>query len=106
MSRSRGASAHWVCPAQAQVEEGVQTQAQIQGESGVPACTEADPPPQQTATVADVTYPTGMHSCFKICPLNLPMLNDGIYDDSDTKGRCRQKFKTGVIMAPKKDKCH
>ena len=30
------------------------------------------------------------------------MLNDGIYDDSDTKGRCRQKFKTGVIVAPKK----
>ena len=62
--------------------------------------------PQQTAAVADVTYPTGMHSCFKICPLNLPMLNDGIYDDSDTKGRCRQKFKSGVIVAPKKDKCH
>ena len=31
--------------AQAQVEEGVQAQAQIQGESCVLACTEADPPP-------------------------------------------------------------
>ena len=24
------------------------------------------PPPQQTATAADGTYPTGMHSCFKL----------------------------------------
>ena len=31
---------------------------------GIPACTEADPPPPgETATAADVTHPTGMHSC-------------------------------------------
>ena len=30
---------------------------------GIPACTEADPPPRQMATVADGTHPTGMHSC-------------------------------------------
>ena len=29
-----------------------------------PACTEADPTPQQTATVAGGTHPTGIHSCF------------------------------------------
>ena len=29
---------------------------------GIPACTEA-PSPQQTATAADGTRPTGMHSC-------------------------------------------
>ena len=30
---------------------------------GIPACTEADPPPGETATAADGTHPTGMHSC-------------------------------------------
>ena len=30
----------------------------------IPACTEADTPPQQTATAADGTHPTGMHSCY------------------------------------------
>ena len=30
----------------------------------IPACTEADPPPPgETATAADGTHPTGMHSC-------------------------------------------
>ena len=29
---------------------------------GIPACTEADPP-GETATAADGTHPTGMHSC-------------------------------------------
>ena len=29
----------------------------------IPACTEVDTP-QQTATAADGTHPTGMHSCF------------------------------------------
>ena len=29
---------------------------------GIPACTEADPP-AETATAADGTHPTGMHSC-------------------------------------------
>ena len=29
----------------------------------IPACTEADPPPQQTANAADGTHPTVMHSC-------------------------------------------
>ena len=33
------------------------------GGVGIPACTEADPPPGQTATAADGTHPTGMHSC-------------------------------------------
>ena len=32
---------------------------------GVPACTEADPAPRETATAADGTHPTGMHSCFE-----------------------------------------
>ena len=30
---------------------------------GIPACTEADPSPGETATAADGTHPTGMHSC-------------------------------------------
>ena len=30
--------------------------------AGIPACTEADPP-RETATAADGTHPTGMHSC-------------------------------------------
>ena len=31
---------------------------------GIPACTEADPPGGgETATAADGTHPTGMHSC-------------------------------------------
>ena len=30
---------------------------------GIPACTEADPPPGETATAVDGTHPTGMHSC-------------------------------------------
>ena len=33
------------------------------GGVGIPACTEADPPVGETATVADSTHPTGMHSC-------------------------------------------
>ena len=33
------------------------------GAGGIPACTEADPPPTD-ATAADGTQPTGMHSCF------------------------------------------
>ena len=32
---------------------------------GIPACTEADPPPEETATAADGTHPTGMHSCIE-----------------------------------------
>ena len=40
------------------------------GPGGIPACTWADtaqadthtPPPKQTATAADATHPTGMHS--------------------------------------------
>ena len=36
------------------------------GRAGIPACTEADPPAGETATAADGTHPTGMHSCF-IC---------------------------------------
>ena len=31
---------------------------------GIPTCTEADPPPGDTATAADDTHPTGMHSFF------------------------------------------
>ena len=31
----------------------------------IPACTEADPPPP-TATAADGTHPTGMHSCWSV----------------------------------------
>ena len=30
---------------------------------GIPACTEADPPLGETATAADGTHPTEMHSC-------------------------------------------
>ena len=36
---------------------------------GIPAYTEADPPPLpqgETATAADGTHPTGMHSCFRL----------------------------------------
>ena len=34
------------------------------GGAGIPACTEATPLPQgETATAADGTHPTGMHSC-------------------------------------------
>ena len=36
------------------------------GGGGIPACTEAETPPGETATAADGTHPTGMHSCFKI----------------------------------------
>ena len=36
---------------------------------GIPACTEADPP-GETATAADGTHPTGMHSCF--CEISIP----------------------------------
>ena len=36
-----------------------------QGRAGIPACTKADPP-GETATAADVTHPTGMHSFFII----------------------------------------
>ena len=36
------------------------------GGFGIPACTEADPPRGETATAADGTHPTGMHSCFKL----------------------------------------
>ena len=32
----------------------------------IPACTEADTPLQQTATAANGTHPTGMHSCFSM----------------------------------------
>ena len=32
------------------------------GEVGIPACTPS--PPGETATAADGTHPTGMHSCF------------------------------------------
>ena len=32
--------------------------------AGIPACTEVDPP-GETATAADVTHPTGMHSYYK-----------------------------------------
>ena len=35
------------------------------GGVGIPACTEADPP-GDTATAADGTHPTGMHSCWLI----------------------------------------
>ena len=33
------------------------------GGGGIPACTEADPPPRLTATAVGGTHPTGMHSC-------------------------------------------
>ena len=33
---------------------------------GIPACTEADPP-GETATAADGTHPTGLHSCLHLC---------------------------------------
>ena len=36
------------------------------GGVGIPACTEADQPPGETATAADGTHPTGMHSCTQI----------------------------------------
>ena len=36
------------------------------GGGGVPACTEADTPPGETAPAADGRHPTRMHSCFKI----------------------------------------
>ena len=40
----------------------------VPGGVGIPACTEADhPPPRgETATAADSTHPTEMHSCFKL----------------------------------------
>ena len=49
----------------------IQTQSQAQGvyrpRGCIPACTEADTS-QQTATAADGTHPTGMHSCFLLWP--------------------------------------
>ena len=36
------------------------------GGGGIPACTEADPPPQLTATAAGGTHPNGMHSCYYV----------------------------------------
>ena len=53
---------------QAQGVGGVQAQARgcpgpgPRGRVCIPACTEADTPLQQTATAADGTHPTGMHS--------------------------------------------
>ena len=44
--------------------EGLQAHTQGEVEGSGPACTEAaTPPPQQMATAADGTHPTGMHSC-------------------------------------------
>ena len=41
-------------------------QAHTLGRVCIPACTEADTPlPEQTATAAGGTHPTGMHSCFQ-----------------------------------------
>ena len=36
----------------------------VPGGGGIPACTEAEPPPGETATAADGMHPTGMHSCY------------------------------------------
>ena len=49
--RGWGACSQGVC------SEGVP----VPGGAGIPACTEADPP-GETATAADGTHPTGMHS--------------------------------------------
>ena len=38
---------------------------QAEARGCIPACTEADTHPQQTATAAGGTHPTGMHSCCK-----------------------------------------
>ena len=35
------------------------------GGGGIPACSETEPLPQQMATAAGGTHPTGMHSCKK-----------------------------------------
>ena len=37
----------------------------VSAPGGIPACTEADTPPGETATAADGTHPTGMYSCHK-----------------------------------------
>ena len=37
----------------------------------IPACTEADPPPQQMATAAGGTHPTGIHSCWDGSPYSV-----------------------------------
>ena len=34
--------------------------------AGIPACTEAEPPPGEMTTAADGMHPTGMHSCHNI----------------------------------------
>ena len=38
----------------------------LAGGGCIPACTKADTPPQQTATAAGGTHPTGMHSCLGV----------------------------------------
>ena len=65
VSRPRG-----VCPGDVQAQvKGVSAQGgQAQGDpgpgpGGVCICTEADTPTKRTATAADGTHPTGMHSC-------------------------------------------
>ena len=41
------------------------------------------PPPQQTATAADGTHPTGMHSCFNSKNPFLTKYRQGQYDDAE-----------------------
>ena len=41
---------------------------------GIPACTQAETPPGETATAADGTHSTGMHSCFTCRPSAWQML--------------------------------
>ena len=46
------------------------------GRVGIPACTEADTPPGETATAADGTHPTGMHSCLVFSMIQRNYFND------------------------------
>ena len=44
----------------------------------IQACTEADTP-QQTATAAEGTHPTGMHSCFHLKNLKILIHHSSIF---------------------------
>ena len=58
---------------------------------GIPACTEADTPLRETATAADGTHPTGMHSCCQcFCMDSMFMYR--------VKGLCKFMNKNSLIM--------
>ena len=53
------------------------------GDRCIPPCNEADTPHQQTATAADGTHPTGMHSClsYGFTVLIIKFTNDSVFPE-------------------------